>query len=362
MNSSALFLLLFCLMSGALTAQQAAEPKQSGDFTYTSDGSAVTITGYTGKGNTMTIPEKIASFPVQTIGSRAFASTKLTSVTISSGITEIASHAFIWCELSSITIPPTVTSIGGQAFYQCINLASITVPASVTSIGEAAFAGCAALTNVTIPSNTTSIGSGAFSGCENLSIITVDAANPAYRSVDAVLLNSNQTELIQYPAKSKMPIYAIPNGVTKIGDRAFSACMALTSIVIPSTVTSIGDYAFGSCKNLTNATFKGNAPSIGENAFNKESPNLAIRYYKGATGFTTPEWNGYKTIEIDPATELLDWTSNDGKTIKADFLKLDGEAVVVRLESGKETKISFTRLSPESVARAKALAQAAGGG
>ena len=35
----------------------------------------------------------------------------------------------------------------------------------------------------------------------------------------------------------------LPQGLTSIGDRAFSACSSLTSVEIPASVTSIGDYA-----------------------------------------------------------------------------------------------------------------------
>lgn len=46
----------------------------------------------------------------------------------------------------------------------------------------------------------------------------------------------------------------MPNGVTIIGDYAFSGCKNLTEITIPDNVTSIGGYAFSACTNLTNVT------------------------------------------------------------------------------------------------------------
>ena len=39
----------------------------------------------------------------------------------------------------------------------------------------------------------------------------------------------------------------IPDGVTGIGDHAFSQCKSLTSVTIPDGVTSIGDCAFLGC-------------------------------------------------------------------------------------------------------------------
>lgn len=42
----------------------------------------------------------------------------------------------------------------------------------------------------------------------------------------------------------------IPDGVTSIGDSAFSYCIALTSVTIPEGVTSIGGWAFFQCARL----------------------------------------------------------------------------------------------------------------
>ena len=54
-------------------------------------------------------------------------------------------------------------------------------------------------------------------GCTSLTAITVDAANPAYSSVDGVLFDKSQTTLLQYP-DGKAGAYTIPDSVTSIGD------------------------------------------------------------------------------------------------------------------------------------------------
>ena len=59
----------------------------------------------------------------------------------------------------------------------------------------------------------------------------------------------------------------IPEGVTSIGERAFSGCAGLTSVTIPSSVTSIGKRAFSSCFGLTSVTIPEGVTSIGESAF-----------------------------------------------------------------------------------------------
>ncbi|MBQ6108513.1 MAG: leucine-rich repeat domain-containing protein, partial [Thermoguttaceae bacterium] len=54
--------------------------------------------------------------------------------------------------------------------------------------------------------------------------------------------------LIMCPAASGD--YRIPEGVTEIGEFAFSFCTSLTSVVIPKGVTKIGENAFSGCESL----------------------------------------------------------------------------------------------------------------
>ena len=72
----------------------------------------------------------------------------------------------------------------------------------------------------------------------------------------------------------------IENGVTSIGDYAFSYCTKLTSITIPNSVTSIGSHAFEYCTGLTSITIPEGVTSIGDNAF---------CYCTGLTNVTIPE-------------------------------------------------------------------------
>lgn len=59
----------------------------------------------------------------------------------------------------------------------------------------------------------------------------------------------------------------MPEGVTSIGDHAFSNCQSLTSITIPEGVLSIGDYTFASCSSLTSMTIPNTVVSIDDYAF-----------------------------------------------------------------------------------------------
>ena len=204
---------------------------------------------------------------VTSIGRSAFSGCSgLTSVTIPNGVTSIGNYAFNGCSgLTSVTIPNSVTSIGEGAFYGCSGLTSVTIGNSVTSIGGFAFEGCSGLTSITIPNSVTSIGSVAFRNCSGLTSITVAQGNTKYDSrenCNAIIETTSNTLI----AGCKTTI--IPNGVTSIGERAFSGCSGLTSITIPNSVTSIGSYAFLGC-GLTSITISNNVASIGDGAFSR---------------------------------------------------------------------------------------------
>jgi hypothetical protein len=95
----------------------------------------------------------------------------------------------------------------------------------------------------------------------------VDANNPAYKDDNGVLFNKTGNILIAYPAGKSGTRYTIPEGVTSIGDSAFSDCTSLASITLPDSVTSIGNDAFSGCTNLSSITLPKGVTSIGYSAF-----------------------------------------------------------------------------------------------
>lgn len=150
---------------------------------------------------------------------------------------------------SSVVIPAKVDEhpvigIGDQAFPTLKNLAAVLIPPSVTQIA----------TRVS-----------AFT-CEGLLAIHVDAANPAYSSIDGVLFNKEGTRLVRYP-QGRRGAYRVPEGVTEIGDRAFDHNYWLTDIALPESVTNIGAFAFNECEQLTRCPLPSQLSVIGSSAF-----------------------------------------------------------------------------------------------
>ena len=97
---------------------------QFGDWTYSSNGTNVSITGFTGPGGAITITNTIASLPVTDIGTRAFQNC--------AGLTDVI-------------IPSNIITIGNLAFLSCVNLTSVTIPNSVITIESGAFFSCSRL-------------------------------------------------------------------------------------------------------------------------------------------------------------------------------------------------------------------------
>ena len=252
------------------------EYNPSSVFEYTSDGSSITITKYIGNYTDIVIPPAIDGLAVTSIGDNAFyACEKLTSVVIPDSVTSIGYCAFSDCsDLMSVIIGDSVTSIGSGAFQFCSGLENIKIGDSVTSIGSGAFAECSGLTSVVIPDGVTSIGGHAFYNCISLTIYceaesqpegwdtnwnysncpVVWACNPTTpASAFKYSISNAQVTITKYVGEYIDVV--IPSKIdglpVKIGDRAFSYCSSLTSVVIPDSVTSIGSDAFYQCSRLT---------------------------------------------------------------------------------------------------------------
>jgi len=146
------------------------------------------------------------------------------------------------------------TSIGSSAFQKCAQLKQISLPDTLQSIGEQAFSGCKKLVDLTIPASVTSIDhmSEPFcSGCSSLASIIVKEGNSMFYSFDDALIDREKSAIILFAASSNRTSFSVPDGVSSIGDSAFSGCKNLVNISIPSSVNKISINVFYQCSSLS---------------------------------------------------------------------------------------------------------------
>ena len=236
----------------------------------------------------------------------------ITSVSIPASVESIGEYAFCGCDkLVSVTFEEgsKLKSVGARAFYLCdaikdlyiddlktflaVDFGSpyssssrsyanpmyfadniyvggelmeeLTIPEGTEKLGRRVFEGMTSLKSITIPSSVTAIGYAAFYDCTNLTAVYITdlsawlnisfggtAANPLEYAHNLYLNDELVTELV------------IPEGITEIGDYAFSGCTSITSVIIPEGVKSIGGYyTFSGCSNLTSISIPSSVTSIG---------------------------------------------------------------------------------------------------
>ena len=168
--------------------------KKSGDFVTVKDNGFVYITGYTGKGGNVVIPDGYSVDP------EVFKNNK---------------------NITSVTFGKNPIIVGNEAFKGCYNLKKVVFNGPVCVYSNA-FEGCTKLKTVEFKNGVyDAIGSSAFANCESLEKVTI-----------------NQTVAKKF----------IING------SAFAHCYALKSINIPSKCTDIYGCAFLNCFSLEKIT------------------------------------------------------------------------------------------------------------
>lgn len=167
--------------------------RQNENFKYDVYKDYISIDKYIGKGEDVTIPDKLDDLPVTSINSKAF-NTNTEDNTI---------------VVKKVTIPASITFIHSHAFY----------------------------------------------GCMDLEQISVDETSTSFTSENGILYNKAKTKIFGYPVKSSVTEYEIPNTVTELQGSQFAYCKNITKITIPSSVKTIGDYVFHACDGLTELVF-----------------------------------------------------------------------------------------------------------
>ena len=223
---------------------------------------------------------------ITTIGASSFQTRNISSIALSSEITEIKDAAFAGNSLTNINLPSGLVTIGNYAFI-LNGIGSLSLPASLETIGESAFQNNRLTGTLTIPSGVQTIGKAAFLADEDsqYKITGLNLSNATsltyigdytfeYQNISSVDF-SNITNL-QYLSGfngNSIASLTIPNTVTTLGRAAFAYNRLTGTITIPSSVQKIDEYAFDNYNysnyeitgiNFSNAT---NLAYIGSFAF-----------------------------------------------------------------------------------------------
>lgn len=269
---------------------------------------------------------------------------KLTKINLPSGLTTISDYAFAGCmALEEIDIPSSVKSIGKYAFDSCESIKEITIPDGITSINEGLFYGCVSLAAVTIPASITTIGAGAFVDCSALTDIYYGGSkeqwkavtvgdnndclsnahvhyavypngtcgeNLTWKLIDDTLTISGTGSMHNYSRVFSSPWsnesgqiqkVVIEEGVSSIGDWAFSYLSNLTDVSISDTVTDIGDNAFCACYALETIDLPDSVENIGADAFSLCNHMTAIN-----VGVNNAKYSSHNGVLFDKnVTELI---------------------------------------------------------
>lgn len=265
----------------------------------------------------VTIPNSVTS-----IGDYAFSNCiNLASILIPDNVTSIGDYGFAGCRsLASVIIPDSVLKIGNNAFYNCYGLTSVAIGNSVKDIGRWAFYGCTSLSEITLGNSVTNIGELAFSGCTSLSAITIpisltkieEQAFYGCSNLSAVYIMDMEAYCnIQFDGDfyryhhlylngEIIRNLTIPEGVTSIGNYAFSKCLGIPSITIPNSVTNIGYETFAFCPGLKDVyCYAEQVPETGGNAFlhsNYEGATLYVPAASVVDYSSAEQWKDFGSI------------------------------------------------------------------
>ncbi len=201
------------------------------------ENSAIEIVGYAGSETVLSIPTKINSLSVISIGASAFeGNTTVTEIDLHSDITKVGEGAFKGCTaLKEVKDTKSLESIGASAFEGCISFEEFKLPDNITVVPERCFFGATALKEVKAHSNLKSVAKDAFTGTA-----WEDAQADGPLNFGRVL----------YSNKGDVVDIVVPEGVSIIEKYAFIGNDAMESLTLGYDVEEIGEFAFQNCVNL----------------------------------------------------------------------------------------------------------------
>ena len=262
--------------------------------------------------------------------------TALKSITLYEGLESIGSFAFHDCTaLENLTLPEGLTSIGYYAFLNCPRMTSVTIPASVTAIDPYAFGYCYSYSSgrvedfticgvwdseamhyaienefyfVPTPESVPYSGSCGAAG-DNLTW-TFDKETGVLTIKGSGAMEDFTEKFCPWAShRESMTAVVLPEGITSVGDYAFSGCSTLTEIDVPIGVETIGCCAFWDCTGLARVSLPQGLKEISYSAFTNCSSLTEIALPEGLTVISSGTFSGctgLSTVTLPDSLQTID--------------------------------------------------------
>ncbi len=209
----------------------------------------------------------------RTIGYKAFMyQTSLKHIVLPPSVQTLEPFALSYTELEEFTAPSALAKIGDKAFYQCQKLRDVHLNSGLTSIGDGAFMRTE-LARLDIPATVRYMG-------RNFAIDTplvcggehatmhIDPLNP-YIVEDGRggLYRITNKGLVLTSMLATATEHRVLEGTVEIAPNAYSPNSSVESVILPEGLRRIGRRAFCKCRTLKHVTFPESLESIGDEAF-----------------------------------------------------------------------------------------------
>ncbi len=216
--------------------------------------------------SSITIPSEIEGLPVTSIGSSAFSSFQMKSVTLPDTLQEIGQYAFSYCSnLESVTFPDSLKRIEFQAFEDCSALSAVEFPDHLVETSSNTFTGTPWLEAQRKKDPLVIVNGALIDGQTCKGDVTVPAS-VKYVAGSAFSYNTDITSVV------------LPAGAAKVEDNVFSGCENLTSAELKG-VTELGYEVFCDCDKLVDIKLSGKLTSINSGAFDDNDGTATITFY-----------------------------------------------------------------------------------
>lgn len=196
------------------------------------------------------------------------------SITIGEGITNVSDYSFQSVKATEVTLPSTLKMIDNYAFMYCTKLEKVVIPNSVETLGNSSFEQCFSLKELTLSSLLTEIPNDAF---RQTAITSLNIPDGIKKIGNRAFYSCKDLEEV-----------AFPEDLQEIGNSSFNWCSKIEELVIPKKVTRIYNSAFSNCYSLQTVTITGN--TIMDNWAFAWCSNLSTFIFPD--GYTDDDLNG----------------------------------------------------------------------